>query len=194
MRTQGEPVRVSVRHCLTWRRLEDELQVLLLVLIAFSCPGAEGAQPDDLDFETSSSLPPLVLDVLSWNRERLSMYMLSAHLNPYYLQADFDGDGRADTAILVKERTTGKSGILIVEGTGKGFTVLGAGQPLGNGGDDFSWMDAWYVYPRARVQRGADGSNPPALRGDALMVMKTEAASALVYWNGMEYAWYQQGD
>jgi hypothetical protein len=44
------------------------------------------------------------------------------------------------------------------------------------------------------VQRGADGKPPPKLRGDALMVMKTEAASGLVYWDGKRYGWYQQGD
>lgn len=171
-----------------------KLHQLLLVMFVFSASLAKGAQPDDLDFATSSSLPRSVLESLSSNRERLSGYVLSAHLNPYYLHGDFDGDGFADTAILLKERITGKSGILILAGSGNRITVLGAGQPLGNGGDDFGWMDAWYVYPRALAQRGADGSDPPALRGDALIVIKTEAASALVYWNGREYAWYQQGD
>lgn len=45
-----------------------------------------------------------------------------------------------------------------------------------------------------RVGRGADGKAPPKLRGDGLMVIKTESASALIYWNGKRYAWYQQGD
>jgi hypothetical protein len=45
------------------------------------------------------------------------------------------------------------------------------------------------------VWQGADRQNaPPVLRGDALMVVKLEAASAIVYWTGSEYAWYQQGD
>jgi hypothetical protein len=33
-----------------------------------------------------------------------------------------------------------------------------------------------------------------ALRGDALLVGKSEAASALIYWNGKRYVWLQQGD
>jgi hypothetical protein len=65
---------------------------------------------------------------------------------------------------------------------------------LGNAGDDFSWMDAWYVFQRGPVRRGADEKAPPKLRGDALMVSKSESASALIYWNGKNYAWYQQGD
>jgi hypothetical protein len=34
----------------------------------------------------------------------------------------------------------------------------------------------------------------PHLHRDALLVGKTEAASALIYWNGRRYVWLQQGD
>ena len=166
----------------------------LLTALALMSPLAEGAEPADLDFAAANSLPPGVVAALSSNAERLSPYVLSAHVNPYYLHGDFDGDGFSDTAILLKERATGKVGILIVGGSRSGIAVLGAGQPLGNGGDDLRFMDAWYVYPRAQVHRGADGGSPPILRGDALMLVKTESASALVYWTGNKYAWYQQGD
>jgi len=30
--------------------------------------------------------------------------------------------------------------------------------------------------------------------GDALLVSKSETASALIYWNGKRYTWLQQGD
>jgi len=32
------------------------------------------------------------------------------------------------------------------------------------------------------------------LRSDVLLVEKSEAASALIYWNGKRYVWSQQGD
>jgi hypothetical protein len=32
------------------------------------------------------------------------------------------------------------------------------------------------------------------LRGDALWVAKSESASAFLYWNGRDYAWYQESD
>ena len=64
----------------------------------------------------------------------------------------------------------------------------------GNAGDNFSGLDAWHVFRHGPVQRGADGKPPPKLRGDALMVIKTEAASGLIYWDGKRYGWYQQGD
>src|SRR6187549_326787 len=126
---------------------------LILVVV---CERGYAAEPTDLDFVVANSLPRAASLALLSERERFATYVLSAHLNPYYLQGDFNGDGSTDTAILLKERATGKSGIVIVEAAGR-ITVLGAGRALGNGGDDFRWMDAWQVYPRGEVQRGADG-------------------------------------
>jgi hypothetical protein len=73
-------------------------------------------------------------------------------------------------------------------------TILGAGIGIGNGGDDFEWIDSWQVYSKTRGGRAAAGTNIPHLRGDALLVEKNEAASALIYWNGKRYVWFQQGD
>jgi hypothetical protein len=44
------------------------------------------------------------------------------------------------------------------------------------------------------VGQGTAGKKPPNLRGDAIMVIKTEAAGVLIFWDGKRYAWYQQGD
>ncbi len=155
---------------------------------------AQGAEPSDLDFVTASSLPRIVLDALTEKQAQLSRYVLSAHINPYYLHGDFDGDGFVDTAILVKERDTGKAGILIIGGVSRDVTVLGAGQSFANRGDDFRSLDAWHVYPRGEVAQGAEDRDPPMLVGDGLMLEKTEAASFIVYWTGNGYASYQQGD
>ena len=113
-------------------------------------------------------------------------YDLSFHVNPSYLEGDFDGDGKMDAAVLVKERSTGKLGIAIVHGTTGKVTILGAGIGIGNGSDDFEWMDSWQVYSKTR--------DVPRLRGDALLVEKSEAANALIYWNGNRYVWSQQRD
>jgi hypothetical protein len=99
-----------------------------------------------------------------------------------------------DTAVLVKERSTGKLGIGIVHGTTGKVSILGAGIGIGNGGDDFEWMDSWKVYSKTHGARGREETSVPRLRGDALMVEKSETASALIYWNGKEYVWSQQGD
>jgi hypothetical protein len=121
-------------------------------------------------------------------------YALSFQTKPSYLEGDFDGDGKTDTAVLVKERSTGKVGIAIVHGTTGKVTVLGAGIAIGNGGDDFEWMDSWHVFSKTRSAPRPGDTSVPRLHADALLVEKSEAASALIYWNGKRYVWSQHGD
>ena len=120
-------------------------------------------------------------------------YELSFRVNPFYLRGDFIGDGKADIAVLVKQHSTGKFGIAIINGATDKVTVVGAGNAIGNGGDDFEWMDTWQLYSKGLAIHEADRS-VPHLRSDALLVGKSEAASALIYWNGKRYVWFQQGD
>jgi hypothetical protein len=114
-------------------------------------------------------------------------------MNPFYLRGDFNGDGKADIAVLVKQRSTGKLGIAIINGATDKVRVVGAGNAIGNGGDNFEWMDSWQVYSEGRAAQAAGGRGPK-FHGDALLVSKSEAANALIYWNGKRYAWFQQGD
>ena len=120
-------------------------------------------------------------------------YELSSRVNPSYLRGDLNGDGKTDIAVLVKQLSTGKLGIAIINAATDKVTVVGAGSTIGNGGDDFEWMDSWQVYSKDRAAQETERS-VPHLRGDALLVGKTEAASALIYWDGKRYVWLQQGD
>ena len=166
-------------------------KVLCLWLI--TCSASWGADSSDLDFVVASSLPSALGEYLRSSTGHES-YALASWLNPYYLQADFNGDGQADIAVLVREKATDRGGILIVHSGGNRHFVVGAGNSFDNGRDDFSWMDAWHTYARGVVVRGADERDPPSLLGDAILVIRTEASSGLIYWTGSEYAWYQQGD
>ena len=121
-------------------------------------------------------------------------YDLSVRINPFYLRGDFNGDGKIDIAAFVKQRSTGKFGIAIIHGEAEKATILGAGTAIGNGGDDFEWMDSWQVYSKDRAALEGGEKSLPHLRGDALLVSKSEAASALISWNGKRYVWHQQGD
>ena len=121
-------------------------------------------------------------------------YDVSFRMNPFYLRGDFNGDGKIDVAVLLRQRSTGKMGIAIIHGGMDKVTVFGAGVGIGNGGDEFEWMDSWQVYSRGRVGRGSDETPIPHFHGEALLVGKSEAASALIYWNGKRYVWFQQGD
>jgi len=113
--------------------------------------------------------------------------------NPFYVQGDFNGDGKLDTAILIKQKATGKNGFAIVHGGSTIVKIFGAGRNFGYGGDDFSWLDAWYTHAKGKVSQGAEEGGRPKLIGDAIMVIKIESASALIYWAGTQYEWYQQG-
>jgi hypothetical protein len=134
---------------------------------------------------------PEVIDKVIANESLAKKYELSYRMNPSYLRGDFDGDGKIEVAVLVKERSTEKIGIAIINGATDKVTILGAGTAIGNGGDDFEWMDSWEIYSKDRI---TSGTSDPKLRGDALLVSKSEAASALIYWNGKRYVWRQQGD
>ena len=81
-------------------------------------------------------------------------YSFSYHLNPFYLRGDFNGDRKPDIAILIKELKTGKKGISVFHVGKNEVFVLGAGTSIGNGGDDFKWLDVWSVYPKGPVGQG----------------------------------------
>jgi GNAT superfamily N-acetyltransferase len=118
---------------------------------------------ETLSFAQEQSIPPAARNILEAEPMR-SHYAPVATLNPFYVQGDFDGDRRLDTAILVKERKSGKVGIAVILAAAAKVHVIGANQPAGSGGDDFAWLDAWYAYPRDEVAPGAGDAKPPVLR------------------------------
>ena len=179
------------------------LKIILLTVFVVLLSAPVSAQ--ELTFPQRSSLP-------WWNRSALRQldppdrYEFSSRLNPFYLHADFDGDNKQDVAIWIRNRESNKSGIAIIHReTGKTYLV-GAGNPIVNGagevlwaksksGDSLDFIDAWLVYEKGRVAQGAgEVGSPPILKGDTLLLIKTESASGLIYWTGKHYAWYQQGD
>jgi predicted lipoprotein with Yx(FWY)xxD motif len=64
-------------------------------------------------------------------------YEVLFQLKPFYPPGDFNGDGKTDIAVLVKQCSTGKLGIAIIHGETDKVAILGAGTAIGNGGDDF---------------------------------------------------------
>ena len=125
-----------------------------------------------------------------WAQEALRSAGLGARfelffdLNPYYQRGDFDGDGQIDLAVQIVEKTSHKRGIAIVHASDRSVHVLGAGQRLGNAGDDFSWLWVW----RVETRRGSGPSR------EALYVEKPESASGWIVWDGHTYTWLQGAD
>ncbi|NMC43808.1 MAG: hypothetical protein GYA46_07805 [candidate division Zixibacteria bacterium] len=167
-----------------------DIKILLVLSALASCVMAQEA---DKQWVQEQSIPPVVRVALQQLKPD-SAYVCSFHVNPFYLRGDFDGDSIADYAVLIKNTINGKIGLAVVSGQSNRVEVLGAGTLGKAGGDDFHWMDAWYVYPRGKVEHGATELPPPELKADALMVEKLESASGIIYWTGEKYEWYQQGD
>jgi hypothetical protein len=121
-------------------------------------------------------------------------YELSSHMKPSHLKGDFDGDRKPDIAVLVKEKSAGKIGIAVFHSSTNNVVFIGAGTKLGNGGDNFDWMDVWSVTAKTAAAKQVGKPAAALVKGDALHVEKSESASALIYWNGKRYIWRQMGD
>ena len=160
----------------------------LFTIVAAVAILASGVAAREPTWQELQNLPSWAGSILGEQRFA-STYALSTRINPYFLQGDFNGDGRLDVAVLIEQKRTAQHGIAILHASSTNPIVVGAGREIGNGGDDFSWMDAWGI--EARDTRGKAAPTP---RGDALLVQKLESASGLIYWDGMAYRWRQQGD
>lgn len=169
-------------------------RVMVGCVAAALCQPCWCAEPMDVGFELASNLPRAFSEYLR-SAEGLDSYKLEARINPFYLQGDFNSDGHTDTVVFVVETQSRKRGLLIVHGATNDRYVLAAGTLFSGRGDNFSRFDAWHVYPRGAVSRGADAAtDPPTLRGDGVYLEVLESSSGIVYWDGAKYAWYQQGD
>jgi hypothetical protein len=109
----------------------------------------------------------------------------TSRITPALLEGDFDGDGTRDVALLVADSVTHKEGVLFFHRAGAEF-VVGAGKSLGNGGDNFDWMDSWStrtVAARAGVRRH-----------DELLVTREGAGGGIIAYANGRYRWRQYGD
>jgi hypothetical protein len=144
---------------------------------------APGQEPTDW---TRKNLPLWAWGVVA-AESFTSEYELSTILNPYFRRGDWDGDGRPDLAILIRQRSSGKTGIALVQRANQIPQVVGAGTPFGNGGDDFKWMLVWRVEPAARVR-------PDWTFGSDVICLEKGEIGGCIYWDGTAYQWYQAGD
>lgn len=164
-----------------------------MIIGLFLCVNSVLHAEDAVDEVVLWNTPAWVVERFE-NSELSQRYKFSSSINPFYLRGDFNGDGAQDISILIEEISTGKKGIAVFHSSSNDIHILGAGIRLGNGGDNYKWMDMWSVYKKQPVGQGVGEGNPPTLRSEALYVGKSEAASAIIYWNGKDYTWYQQGD
>lgn len=157
--------------------------LIVLFVVGASAPFEAQAQAADA----------LTLNVPHWALEVLdasfwTQYAWSGRVNPFFQRGDFDGDGQPDLALLVRQKASGKIGIVFVHRATHAVHVVGAGTPFGSGGDDFQWLKVW------SVEEGTVLVEVPGHRGEVLYVETPEAAGAVIYWDGTQYQWTQRGE
>ena len=188
------------------------LSAFVLVIFCAACEVQKKPLEDNFKevHDTSVPIDKLVdtFDYENWLLERRVPSELDDHpilheldikfhfgINPFYLRGDFNGDRANDIAVLVKNPDN-KVGILIYHGGGEkiSFQLLGAGNAFHSGGDNFNWLNIWFVYTQLKAEAGVGEAAPQALFGEMIWVEKAESASAIIYWDGSNYQWFQQGD
>ncbi|UYL07750.1 hypothetical protein B9G69_011905 [Bdellovibrio sp. SKB1291214] len=117
-------------------------------------------------------------------------YKSHCFTQPCFIEGDFDGDGMKDRAELVE--ADHKKGIEFTLHSGK-TVVVGAGNKIGKGREDFLWMDKWELHKKeTKIEKpNKKAAKPPTPKGDSLLVAQEWKSSAIIYWNGKKFDWYQ---
>ena len=152
------------------------------------------------DFKLIESLPDWItykIDDIKTEKDLI----LDNEMNPFYLETDFNGDGKLDIAFCVKDKLTNKKGILIIHGGDFKSHLIGAGNSFVHVGDDFKFVELWKVYRNRIVElteftEDGDilGNKEIKIENDAILVSKSESASSLIAWQNGKYVWLHTGD
>ncbi len=153
-----------------------------------------------IDYKLRESLP----DWLMFSTEQIKperAVCVDGGLNPFYLEADFNGDSSLDIALFVKEKTTNKKGILIIHGQSFKTYLIGAGESFAHVGDDFKFLEIWKIYRENDValtvfSDDGDIAGNKMIKIDlpAIMVASSESSSNLIIWEKNKYVWLHTGD
>ena len=148
---------------------------MIKVLLIFLISSSAFAQVPWTEFAAEESTPAWIhylFNDLNLKKE----YKFSYHLNPFYLRGDFNGDGKLDIAILVRNIRTNKIGIAICHYGENKIIILGAGTKYNKSSDNFSWMDVWCV---------GEGND----KKEIIAIRRSEAGGGTLKWNGKKYIW-----
>ena len=141
----------------------------------------------------------------AWGQERinklLDKYSLTDFLKPQYLEADFSGDNTVDLALLIERKTDKKKGLIILFKENHKYFIMGAGDKVKNGGDDFKWADSWEIFTNKQTYETTfkengdiDGERNVKLDRPAIKIREQEGSGGLLYFDGEQFIWIHQGD
>jgi hypothetical protein len=180
--------------------LLNSLKFLVPILFGVTVSNSLVGQDNYKQWVLEQRTPGWALTI--FNKLSLSdQYKISDFVNPFYLEEDLNGDSNRDIALLIEEIDSRQKGIIIIHGQDDLVQVIGAGTKFGNGSGDYSWMDVWKVFRGSKANElvisengDIEGSQVIEIKNPCLEVVKTEAASGLIYWDGSKYKWMQMSD
>ena len=113
------------------------------------------------------------------------------------LKADFNGLGKLDYAVFIKEIET--SGIVITHGESNEKTKIGFGKPFAHL-PQFNWVDYWGIvndsitYEIVIEDAEIIGDREVKLDNTSIVVRKEELGGGLITFKEGEYIWIHQAD
>ena len=126
-------------------------------------------------------------------------FVLDNRMNPLYLEADFNGDGDFDIAIPIRNIDSHKVGFAIIHGKTNEIHIIAAGKKVKNAlSDDMNYIDIWKINRNEIYEAGLEENTGTGTKGElilknpSLQIEKSELGGGLIYWNGMEYAYFHQ--
>ena len=120
--------------------------------------------------------------------QALKTYRIDSRVNPYYLRGDFDGDAKADFAVMVIGPNSKSSGLAICQGNGRHF-VLGAGSrpEFSQKKDDNFLSSDWEVLTLAEFRDQVYDKKAAANAKGEVILLSWEDGSSYIYWDGTAY-------
>jgi len=120
--------------------------------------------------------------------QALKAYRIDSRVNPYYLRGDFDGDTKADYAVMVIGPNSKSSGLAMCQGNGRHF-VLGAGsQPAFSLKKDDNFLSSdWEVLTLAEFRDQVYDKKAAASAKGEVILLSWEDGSSYIYWDGTAY-------
>jgi len=120
--------------------------------------------------------------------QALKAYRIDSRVNPYYIRGDFDGDAKADFAVMIVGPNSTSSGLAICQGNGRHF-ILGAGSrpEFSHKKDDNFLSSDWEVLTLAEFRNQVYDKKAAANAKGEVILLSWEDGSSYIYWDGTAY-------
>ncbi len=130
-----------------------------------------------------------------------SLYEISNKIQPNYLKADFDGDGKEDIVYLIKEKQSGKIGLVFLHQDNL-VSVIAAGKEFNSQWDEMNWLDVFELdtnkvqYEMLIDNKTSDiiGDKEVIIPNIGIRIRENEGSGGLLYFEKGEYRYLHQGD